>query len=258
MDKLNFAKSLAIEAGLLIRESFIYAGNYSLKFDGSVITPVDIQINRIVVDSVKKNFPGYSVIGEEQSFKSSQNLGTWICDPIDGSLPYLLSIPTCVFSLALLDRKGSPVIVVVYDPFLERMYWAIRGGGAFEDARTLRVNSIAALDKSLIGNSGRFSKVVSGPKFKTHLYTRSYRPIILHSVIYGAMLVASGKIAATVLTGSGMHDAASAKLIVEEAGGKVTDLFGNDQRYDQPLKGAIFSNGLIHKEIVGIARLHKL
>jgi hypothetical protein len=72
------------------------------------------------------------------------------------------------------------------------------------------------------------------------------------------MLVASGKIAATVLTGSGMYDAASAKLIVEEAGGEVTDLFGNNQRYDQLLKGAIFSNSLIHKEIVGIARLYKL
>ena len=58
MDKLNFAKSLAMEAGLLIRESFIHSGNYSLKLDGSVITPADIQINRIVVDSVRKNFPG--------------------------------------------------------------------------------------------------------------------------------------------------------------------------------------------------------
>ena len=61
------------------------------------------------------------------------------------------------------------------------------------------------------------------------------------------MLVASGKIAATVLTGSGMYDAASAKLIVEEAGGEVTDLLGNNQRYYQILKCSIFSNRLIHK-----------
>lgn len=73
------------------------------------------------------------------------------------------------------------------------------------------------------------------------------------------MLVASGKIAATVLTGSGAHDAASVKLIVEEAGGKVTDLFGGEQRYDGQIKGSIASNGsVIHQEIVEMASHHRL
>lgn len=68
------------------------------------------------------------------------------------------------------------------------------------------------------------------------------------------MLVATGQMAATVFPGAGAHDTASAKLIVEEAGGKVTDVFGNEQRYDQPVKGAIFSNGVIHSQLVVIVR----
>ena len=72
------------------------------------------------------------------------------------------------------------------------------------------------------------------------------------------MLVASGKIAATILTGSGTHDAASAKLIVEEAGGKVTSLLGEQQRYDQPINGAIISNSQIHSIIVDLAKTYRL
>ena len=147
---------------------------------------------------------------------------------------------------------------VVYDPFLKKMYWATKNGGAFENGLPLQVNSTRSLEEALIGNSGRSSVVVDAPQFKAYLYAHCYRPVILHSFIYEAMLVASGKIAATVLTGSGAHDAASVKLIVEEAGGKVTDLFGGEQRYDGHIKGSIASNGSIHQEIVEVASRHRL
>ena len=86
-------------------------------------------------------------------------------------------------------------------------------GGAFENGLPLQVNSTRSLEEALIGNSGRSSVVVDAPQFKAYLYAHCYRPVILHSFIYEAMLVASGKITATVLTGSGAHDAASVKLI---------------------------------------------
>lgn len=128
----------------------------------------------------------------------------------------------------------------------------------------LRIQRVVDLGDSIgksvetVGNSGRSSVVVDAPQFKAYLYARCYRPVILHSFIYEGMLVASGKIAATVLTGSGAHDAASVKLIVEEAGGKVTDLFGEEQRYDEQIKGSIASNGSIHQEIVEMASRHRL
>jgi len=257
VNKLNFTKSLAREAGTLIRQHFMQTDSVT-KSDGSLVTAADTLINKIVINAVKKNFPDYAVIGEEESFLPERILGTWVCDPIDGTLPYSIGIPTCVFSLALLNGDGDPVLGVVYDPFLEIMYWATKGGGAYKDGQQLQVNSIRKLDDALVGNSGRSSAVVNAPKFKKYLYARSYRPIILHSVIYESMLVASGKIAATILTGSGAHDAASAKLIVEEAGGKVTSLFGEQQRYDQPINGAIISNSQIHSIIVDLAKTYRL
>lgn len=233
--------------------------NVLSKTDGSAVTTTDRDINRMVIEAVKKDFPHYAIIGEEESHVPKQSLGTWVCDPIDGTLPYILGIPTCVFSLALLSKKGEPETAVVYDPFLERTYWASKGKGAFGDGNVpLKVNFTSRLDEAFIGNSGRSSEVIDGPKFKKYLYSHCYRPVVLHSVIYEAMLVASGKIAATILTGSAAHDAASAKLIVEEAGGKVTDLFGEEQRYDRPIRGAIISNGQIHDSIVELAKSYRL
>ncbi len=257
MNELNFARSLAQKAGLIMVDLFAQVDG-SVKTDGTIVTEADMRINRMVIDAVKTSYPDYSVLGEEESYMSSQNLGIWVCDPIDGTLPYSLGVPTSVFSLSLLDGNGMPIVAVVYDPFLEKIYWATKNGGAFENGLPLQVSSTKGLKKALIGNSGRSSTIVDAPRFKAYLYAHCHRPVVLHSFIYEAMLVASGKIAATVMTGSGAYDAASVKLIVEEAGGKVTDLFGEEQRYDRQIKGAIASNSSIHQEIVAIALRHRL
>ena len=68
------------------------------------------------------------------------------------------------------------------------------------------------------------------------------------------MLVASGKFAAAIYPGFSPHDMAAVRLIIEEAGSKITDLFGEDQSYDQKIKGAVVSNGLIHDELLTMLR----
>lgn len=256
-EELNFAKRVAKKAGAMIVEDFGHL-NMSLKADDSPITATDTNINKMVIKEVVRTFPDHSVKGEEESSSLKSSTHTWICDPIDGTLPYALGLPTCVFSLALLNNEGRPIVAVVYDPFENRCYYATLGGGAFMNDEKLNVNHTRKIQDALIGNSGRSSPYIDASKFKTYLYKHSYRPIILHSVIYEAMLVASGKIAATVITGDGPHDAASAKLIVEEAGGTVTDLFGNSQRYDEAIKGAVISNGDIHTDIVKLAQTYRL
>jgi fructose-1,6-bisphosphatase/inositol monophosphatase family enzyme len=72
------------------------------------------------------------------------------------------------------------------------------------------------------------------------------------------MLVATGQIAGQVFVGSGAHDVATAKLIVEEAGGKVTDIFGNSQRYDSAVRGALSSNGLVHEKLLELTIANKI
>lgn len=256
MEELRFAKQLAREAGNIIVKLGKRADATS-KRDGSPVTKADRRVNEFVISAIKNKFPMHAVMGEESSYLPTQYLGAWVCDPLDGTLPYTLGLPTCVFSLAYLNREGMPILAVVYDPYLMRLYWAVKGGGAFVDGKRLRVSKVDTIAQALIGNSGRSSDVIDALGLKLFIYKQCYRPIVLHSVIYESMLVASGKIAATILTGSGAHDAASAKLIVEESGGRVTDLFAREQRYDQPVAGAIISNGYIHDTLVNIAARYK-
>ena len=86
------------------------------------------------------------------------------------------------------------------------------------------------------------------------IHERGGRTPQVYSVCEAASLVATGGFDAEIFTGPMPHDTASVKIVVEEAGGKVTDLFGNSQRYDCETKGAIISNGYLHNELVKLVK----
>ena len=75
-------------------------------------------------------------------------------------------------------------------------------------------------------------------------------------MVYQCCLVARGKLEGRIFPGEGAHDIAAVKLIVEEAGGRVTDIEGNEQRYDRPIRGAIISNGVVHDDLLAAVREH--
>ena len=259
IEQLDFAKALADEAGAVMLQHFqVGVANETKALEGNTpVTLADKTINSMVIEAIKNQYPDHSVIGEEESSRRDNAEFTWVCDPIDGTIPYVMGVPTNVFSLAMVDKEGQPVVAVVYDPYMKRKYWATKGGGAFMNDLAIKVNDIDMMSEAYIGGSGGRSDVLKAAEFKAAVIAACYRPMILSCVIYEAMLVATGQMAATVFPGSGAHDTATAKLIVEEAGGKVTDVFGNDQRYDQPVKGAIISNSVIHDTLVALAEEYK-
>lgn len=256
---LNFAKQIADQASSIMLEHFrVGVASQSKELEGNTpVTIADRTINSMVIEAINKNYPAHAVIGEEESSYKEGAEYTWVCDPIDGTIPYVMGIPTNVFSLALVNKDGEPVVAVVCDPYLKRKYWAVKGGGAFLNDERISVNGASDLSDAYIGMSGSRSKTIKPNEFKAELISSSYRPVILNCAIYEAMMVACGQMGATVYLGLNTHDIASSKLIVEEAGGKVTDVFGEDQRYDQSVKGAVISNGLLHDRILGIAANHK-
>ncbi len=258
---LQFATELAHKAGDIMLEHFQIGLAADLKAtDGdSPVTVADKSINQLVIDSVRATYPDHAVHGEEQSLNTEGATFIWVCDPLDGTLPYRMGIPTNVFSIALVDSSdGQPKVAVVYDPHTKRLYHAITGQGAFVNDEKLHVNDTASLSNAMVGLSSQRSKYVDGQTLKTSIIRNSFRPLYLNSSIYEAMLVASGQIAAQVHVGSGAYDVVASRLIVEEAGGKATDLLGDPQRYDQPVRGAIVSNGLVHGELVKLAQQNKL
>jgi len=251
--ELNFAKDVALAAGKVMLKYFQVGMESHDKEDGSIVSVADEEINQFVINEVAKYYPEHSVQGEEGSTDKHSRY-VWVCDPIDGTVPFVKGLPVSVFSLALVI-DGKPVVGVVYDPFTDRLYSAAVGRGAFMNNSPLSVSNTslgrhATIDAEVMAGSPYDFWI---PCHDISLKTGTY---ILRSgsTINACCMVASGQYEACLFDGSkGKNmDIAAIKVIVEEAGGKVTDLFGQDQRYDQDIRGAIVSNGVVHREFVGI------
>lgn len=255
-EAFELATTISQLAGEIMRSYFTSPGEVMTKADNSPVTQADIQINNLVIKRILEKYPEHAVLGEEKSHIVNKADYTWVCDPIDGTLPFSLGIPTNVFSLALVDKNGLPIIGAVYDPYLNVSYTSVHGQGSMRNERIMSVNSENEINRAVIAYSGRNSKVVKSEDYKVSVSLICKRIISLNSVLYEAMLVAAGKISATIYIGNSAHDVASAKIIVENAGGRVTDLFGNEQKYNTSINGAIISNGLIHEQLVEIAKEH--
>lgn len=252
---LEFAKTLAREAGEVMRTHFLQSET-DWKEDQTPLTIADTSINRMVIERVAQKFPGHSVLGEEESSKKDSPYA-WVCDPVDGTLPYSHGLPIATFSLALCEN-GVSIVGVVYDPFMDRLFYASSGDGAYCNDRRLKVSS-GGLDRAVIDIEG-----LGGPaptpvvsltnSFRDDLIERGVKPVQLWSSILPSVLVASGQFTAVIMNGSTIQDGAAVKVIVEEAGGTVTDMYGNDQRYDELARGFIASNGAVHDELVALIR----
>src|SRR5689334_10230705 len=128
--RLEFAKKIAHEAGDIMLAHFQIGIAKEDKEDGSPVTIADKAINHMVIEAIAKAYPNDAVLGEEESLHNEAGEYLWVCDPIDGTIPFSLGIPVNVFTLALL-KDGQPLVSVVYDPYLKRLFSAIKGEGAF-------------------------------------------------------------------------------------------------------------------------------
>lgn len=254
-DHLNFAQSIAKDAGKIMLRYFQIGVSYESKSDSSPVTLADKEINQHVINKITERYPTHSIIGEEDSLLQTSSEYSWVCDPLDGTRPFTYGIPINVFSLAL-THQGIPILGVVYDPYMDRMYYAEKNKGAYLNNQKIRVNYQENLNKQHVGLSGQSNKLVNIITVANQININNGRIFILGSTVYDGIMVAAGQFIASIFTGKTAHDIAALKIIVEEAGGKVTDLSGNEQRYDQEINGAIISNNVIHNTVKKLIKSH--
>ena len=250
---LEFAKEIAHEAGKIMLKYFNSNNGASYKGDKTIVTLADKEINTYLINRVKEEFPSHSVDGEEEQFGKSNYV--WVCDPVDGTAMYARHIPVAVFSLALVV-DGIPQVGVIYDVFTDNLYTAIKGEGAHKNGEKITVNDVEFGDMRSTSNFDMWPNaeynvydILQELRKKTYFLS-------LGSVIRGCICVASGEFNLAIFPGTKRKncDIAAVKVIVEEAGGNVTNFWGEEQRYDTDIDGAIISNGLVHDEVVEIIR----
>jgi fructose-1,6-bisphosphatase/inositol monophosphatase family enzyme len=247
--ELEVAKDIARQSGKIMKHYF-FADNQGIqrKADNSPVTHADIEINHLVIQELAKHFPEDGVIGEEQSTADYGMGRRWICDPLDGTKGFTWGSPTSMFSLALVI-DGVPVMGVVYDPYLDLMYWGEKGQGSYCNEKKLQV-SRNGLQGGFVALTSSVARLIDNPSMVQDLAKTNTQVTMFSGAVYKACLVARGRLVGYVEGGIGAHDMAAMQVIVEEAGGKITKFDGETADYSQPFKSAVVSNGRVHAELL--------
>ncbi|HXY18145.1 MAG TPA: inositol monophosphatase [Candidatus Nitrosopolaris sp.] len=250
-EKLEFAQGLARKAGQIILDYFKADQKISYKTDNTPVTVADKLINSHVIERIAQTYPDHGVVGEEESTERTDQENVWICDPIDGTKAFTWGLPTAMFSLALVT-EGRPVLGAAYDPFLDRMFTGIHGQGAFCNGEQLSVSK----DNLQTGIMAATAEI---EKFRTERYKyildRGIRLAVFSGFVYKMCLVAEGRLVGHTEDNVGRHDIAAMDVIIQEAGGRVTDFADKPLDYSRPFKGTVVSNGVVHDELLKIAQI---
>ena len=251
----DVAIQLAREAGDIMLANFKLGMHKDWKDDGTPLTVSDTAINDLVIETITQHFPDHGVLGEERSRPVEGAAYVWVVDPIDGTVPFSHGVPIFAFSLAL-THKGESILGVVYDPVLDRLIFAEKGKGAELNGKPTHVSSQAEVAHTLIEVQSWKGYEHNLNPLKDQLIQLGAQATTIGSVVYAGLLVASGEYGGVLFAGPKPWDAAAVKIVVEEAGGRVTDVRGQDQRYDQTTNGIIVSNGKLHDELVALVKPH--
>jgi len=249
--ELETAVAIAREAGVIMLKYFEEGQELQYKADNTHVTIADKLINSLVIERLSKIFPEDGIIGEEES-TSDYGMGRkCICAPIDRTAAYSKSIPTAMFSLALVI-DGKPVVGVAFDPFLNKMYTAITGEKSMCNGKELNVSN-EDLTTGTVAVTGGI-KVLPKREHFLRMVEDKVRVTTFSGSVYKCCLVSRGKLAGYVENGVSNHDVAATFLIVHGAGGKMTALDGTELDFSKPFKGVIASNGVVHQKIVEYCR----
>lgn len=251
-EELYAALAIAYRAGEVMRTYFYCDQQCVTKKDGSPVTVADKAINRLTIEELARLFPADGVIGEEESTTSYGSGRKWFCDPVDGTRAYTWGLPSAMFSLALVI-DGVPTVGVAYDPFLDRMFYAQKGLGAFCNTAALKVSS-QSLSDGILAITSNPQKIRQSTPYLDEIFRRGITTASFSGAVYKCCLVAFGRLCGYFQEGVGAYDMAASQVIVMEAGGKVTDLDGRDYDYTRPFHGTITSNGVVHDELVALLR----
>ncbi len=217
----------------------------SVKEDNTVVTKADSEAEEKIKGIILSKFPDAKFVGEEGGGDKTLE-EFWIIDPIDGSRNFVRGIPNWCVLIALF-RKGTIELGVVYYPHDNNIYYAQRGMGAYLNDKKIHVSKIPTLAKSYFafGSPRHFKdKQVLIDLIDHTASSRAW------DATYCACLIASGKIDAYVDGYGKLWDLAPFKVLVEEAGGRITRPNGSEWTTDG--SSAVMSNGLVHDEMITI------
>ena len=249
--ELEVALAAARAAGEILRSKF--GREQAVRYKGEVdpVTEVDEQAEEKIGGMLRGAFPDYGILAEEGGARSGGGEHRWIVDPIDGTVNFAHGLPAFCVSIAL-ERAGEVVLGVVHDPMGRETFVGERGAGATLNGRPIRVSETEELIRALVATGFPYDRDTMPAVLELFgrfaVLTQGMRRI--GSAALDLCYVAAGRLDAYYERGVKPWDIAAGALILEEAGGKVTDFRG--EGLDPGALEIVASNTVLHPSIVDV------
>jgi histidinol-phosphatase len=244
---LEFALDAAWQAGRTTLGHFQQSAlTAERKYDNSPVTVADRQAEQKLRDLIQARWPDHGIIGEEYGQTGAASRFTWVIDPIDGTKSFVSGVPLYSTLLALLE-DGKPVLGIVYEPPLDDMIYATRGGGCFWNGRRIHVSRLAEMKEAILLASDLDGFASRG---KTDAWNRLVASTYIQRTwgdAYGYALVATGRAEIMVDPIVALWDIAPLQVILEEAGGTLTDWEG---RPGIDTTSVVATNGVLFDDVM--------
>jgi len=255
MEIKKTALEMALEAGSMLKSRLGRAGRIDFKGDVNIVTEMDRRSEDLIVGRITRDFPDHGIITEESDELTARGGYRWIIDPLDGTTNYAHGNPVFCVSIAF-EERGEVVLGVVYNPMLDELFVAEKGGGATLNSERISVSETRSLDKSLLATGFPYDLRTSEHNNFGHFRAFSVRAQAIRRAGSAALdlcYVACGRFDGFWEMKLSAWDTAAATLMVEEAGGRVTGFKGEDFSNFKPR--CLASNGLVHDEMLSVLGL---
>ena len=249
--ELEVAVAAAKVAGEILQSNFGQQQQIRYKGEVDLVTEVDEQAEQAIKSTLQEVFPSYGILAEESGSLTGEGDARWIVDPLDGTTNYAHGLPIFAVSISL-ERAGEVVVGVVHDPMAQETYAAERGDGATLNGQAIGVSHTDELIRALLATGFPYDRddVPAALDLfgRFAVLTQSMRR--LGSAALDMCYVAVGCLDGYYERGIKAWDIAAGSLILEEAGGKVTDYRGCDLN----LEGGevVASNNLLHRDLIRV------
>ena len=257
MKKFVAARDEALErSGKILRKHFGRA-RVTLKGRANLLTQADLESQKAVLALIQRRFPDHDFLAEESQRKLTGAEYCWVVDPLDGTTNYAHGYPAFCVSIGLL-RRGKPYVGGVYDPFRDEAFLAERGRGARLNGKRMKVSATPKLEDSLLITGFAYDRAERGRyylEFFRRFMERCHDVRRSGSAALDLAWVAAGRADGFWEFKLSPWDVAAGRLLVEEAGGKVTDFAG--KRWSAlEIFGAqtLASNGRLHAAMLKLIK----
>lgn len=252
---LKAAIKAAREAGQMLRENLDATREIVYKGEVDLVTNFDNRSQQMIYDRLVKNFPDHDYVAEEGLDQGKGSAYRWIFDPLDGTTNYAHRFPFFSVSIAL-EFNGQIVCGVVYDPMRDEVFSGEMNGGAYLNGDRIKVSALDDLDKSLLATGFPYDLRESEENniaHFNHFVTRAQAIRRCGSAALDLCYVACGRFDGFWELKLKPWDVAAASLIVQEAGGHLTDF--KNQEFSIYSRETLGTNGLIHQQMLDVLRL---